>query len=112
MTPVVKELARRVISQSPLGNYQPPMSVIRHCVSVEPLAKALCAIPAFLPDLKKYTGRAVQLPGSSWLGPFFSVSIMPDQLIIAQPDIRTQYFSNMQVRCCTPRGSRSFALFE
>jgi hypothetical protein len=42
-------------------------------VSIEPLARALVALPSFLPDLKALTGRAVQIPGASWLGPFFSV---------------------------------------
>jgi hypothetical protein len=42
-------------------------------VTIEPLARALVALPQFLPDLKTMTGRAVQVPGASWLGPFFSV---------------------------------------
>jgi hypothetical protein len=56
------------------------------------------ALPTFLPDLKAYSGRALQLSGSSWLGPCFSVSVLPDQLIKQQPSILTECFANPEQR--------------
>lgn len=96
--PIAKELARRIQSQSPLGNYQGPMALLRYMVGIDKLAVALTSVRSFLPDLKKLTGRAIQLPGSSWLGPAFSVSVIPDQLILALPNIREQCFSEFHTR--------------
>lgn len=94
----MRELSKRVVACSALGDYQQPLAAIKHLVSIEPLAQALVALPTFLPDLKHNTGRAIQLPGSSWLGPCFSVSVIPDPLIFAQPSIREQCFDNVQNR--------------
>ena len=60
--------------------------------------QALVELPSFLPDLKAYSGRALQLPGSSWLGPCFSVSVLPDPLIKQAPDILAECFANPEQR--------------
>lgn len=72
------------------------MATIRRFVQIEPLAAAMCALPTFLPDLKQYTGRAIQLPGSSWLGPFFTVSVIPDHMNPQRPDVLRTCFANFQ----------------
>ena len=73
-------------------------------------------MPSFLPDLKAHSGRALQLPGSSWLGPLFSPSVLPDPLIKQHPDVVADCFAapeqRRQVRarargrrplsCCAP----------
>lgn len=87
----VRELATRAQSASPLGQYAAPLAAVRMLVSIEPIARALVGLPTFKPNLKAGTGRALQLPGSSWLGPFFSVSCYPDDLIKAEPDVRTVF---------------------
>jgi hypothetical protein len=61
-------------------------------------------LPSFLPDLKAYSGRALQLPGSSWLGPCFSVSVLPDPLIKQAPDILAECFGNPEQRRQVRRG--------
>lgn len=85
--PTVRELASRVQAASPIGQYAAPLAAVKLLVSIEPIAKALVGLPTFRPDLKAGTGRALQLPGSSWLGPCFSVSCYPDELIKAEPDV-------------------------
>lgn len=89
--PAVRELAARVQAASPLGQYAAPLAAVRMLVSIEPVAKALVGLPTFRPDLKAGTGRALQLPGSCWLGPCFSVSCYPDELIKAQPDVYASF---------------------
>ena len=91
----VTELARRVQGSSPLGDYQVPLLSLRQLVDQEAVAKALVGLPTFLPDLKQYTGRAIQLPGSSWFGPSFSVSPIPDQLVPAVPSVRETCFDGV-----------------
>lgn len=81
------ELATRVQAASPIGQYAAPLAAVKLLISIEPVAKALVGLPTFKPDLKAGTGRALQLPGSSWLGPCFSVSCYADELIKAQPDV-------------------------
>ncbi|GBF98629.1 ubiquitin conjugation factor E4-like [Raphidocelis subcapitata] len=98
LKPVARELAAKVQSCSPLGDYAAPLAAVRQLVSVEPIAKALVELPSFLPDLKAYSGRALQLPGSSWLGPCFSVSVLPDPLIKQAPDILAECFANPEQR--------------
>jgi hypothetical protein len=58
-----KELARRVLSCSPLGAYAVPLSQLRTLVGVERIASALVEAKSFLPDLAALTGRAIELPG-------------------------------------------------
>lgn len=95
-TPItVRELARRVQSASPIGQYAAPLTALKLLVSIEPVAKALVALPTFCPNLATGTGRALQLPGSSWLGPCFSVSAMPDELIRAEPDVTEACFAGV-----------------
>jgi hypothetical protein len=91
----VRELATRAQSASPLGQYAAPLAAVRMLVSIEPIARALVGLPTFKPNLKAGTGRALQLPGSSWLGPFFSVSCYPDDLIKAEPDVLTVFAGAM-----------------
>lgn len=88
----VRELASRVQSASPIGQYSAPLAAVKLLVSIEPIAKALVGLKTFKPDLKAGTGRALQLPGSSWLGPCFSVSCYPDDLINSQPDVAKACF--------------------
>lgn len=49
-------LARAVQAYSPLGAYAGPLAALKHLTSVEPVAKALVALPTFLPDLAANTG--------------------------------------------------------
>jgi hypothetical protein len=62
----VRELARAVQACSPLGAYAGPLSSLKHLTSIEPIAKALVALPSFLPDLAANTGesaaRAICMP--------------------------------------------------
>jgi hypothetical protein len=95
LVPVVTELSRRVQGCSPLGDYQAPLQCLRQLVDQEAVAKALVSLPSFLPNLKQYTGRAVELPGSSWFGPCFSVSPVPDQLVPAVPNVREACFDGL-----------------
>jgi hypothetical protein len=88
----VRELASRVQSASPIGQYSAPLAAVKLLVSIEPIAKALVGLKTFKPDLKAGTGRALQLPGSSWLGPCFSVSCYPDELVNSQPDVAKACF--------------------
>jgi hypothetical protein len=60
--------------------------------------QALVALPSFLPDLKAHSGRALQLAGSSWLGPCFSVSVLPDPLIRQAPSVLAECFGNPDQR--------------
>jgi hypothetical protein len=53
----VRELARAVQGCSPLGAYAGPLSSLKHLTSIEPIAKALVALPSFLPDLAANTGK-------------------------------------------------------
>ena len=39
-----------------------------------------------------------QLPGSSWLGPFFSISSIPDDLNNSQPSVTQQCFTELDAR--------------
>ncbi|KAG1664460.1 hypothetical protein FOA52_006306 [Chlamydomonas sp. UWO 241] len=98
VTPVIKELARRVRTSSPLGDYHGPLSVIAHMVSIEPMARVLVGLKEFLPSLKDVSGRGIELPGSSWLGPCFCVSPIPDELVPALPSITQTCFSNLESR--------------
>jgi hypothetical protein len=54
----VRELARAVQACSPLGAYAGPLASLKHLTSIEPIAKALVALPSFLPDLAANTGEA------------------------------------------------------
>ncbi|GAX74152.1 hypothetical protein CEUSTIGMA_g1601.t1 [Chlamydomonas eustigma] len=98
ITPIVKELARRVRSTSPLGNYAAPLSIVAMLCRCEPIARVLVKIREWLPNLKDVTGRGIELPGSSWLGPCFSVSSIPDELNNSQPSVLQQCFSNIDAR--------------
>jgi hypothetical protein len=89
----VRELATRVQAASPLGQYAAPLAAVKLLISIEPVARALVGLPTFKPDPKAGTGRALQLPGSSWLGPCFSVSCYPDELIKAEPDVTQACFA-------------------
>jgi hypothetical protein len=93
--PAVKELARRVQGASPLGEYATPLGIIRSLVSNEHLAAALVRLPSWMPNLATHTARALQLPGSCWLGPCFSPSPVPDELIPAQPPVVASCFSGV-----------------
>ncbi|WIA10509.1 hypothetical protein OEZ85_010698 [Tetradesmus obliquus] len=97
MGPVVRELARAVQACSPLGAYAGPLSSLKHLTSIEPIAKALVALPSFLPDLAANTGRAIELSGMSWLGPAFSVSAVEDEVRQprAQPSVAEQCFRGL-----------------
>lgn len=92
LPPAVRELAARVQAASPIGQYAAPLAAVKLLVSIEPIAKALVGLATFKPDLKAGTGRALQLPGSSWLGPCFSVSAYPDDLIKSEPDVGAACF--------------------
>lgn len=98
LKPVVWDLSSRVQSCSPLGDYSAPLAAIRQLVGVEAVAQVLVSLPTFLPDLKAFSGRALQLPGSSWLGPCFSPSVLPDPLIKQQPDVIAECFGHPEQR--------------
>jgi len=98
MRPVVKEYSRRVRATSPLGDYVTPLSVIRFLTGIEPLARVLVSVREWLPDLKDVTGRGIESPGSSWLGPCFSVSCIPDHVIASTPSVVASCFSNFESR--------------
>jgi hypothetical protein len=72
-------------------------------------SQALVALPTFLPDLKAYSGRALQLPGSSWLGPCFSPSVLPDPLIKQTPDVVAECFANPEARRQVRPGASSLS---
>ncbi len=98
IAPVVKELARRTRAASPLGNYSAPLSAIASLCRCEPLARTLVRLREWLPNLKDVSGRGIELPGSSWLGPCFSVSSIPDdinnsQVRSARPSLQPPTFS-------------------
>lgn len=71
------------------------MAALKQLVSIEGIAKVLVALPTFLPDLAASTGRAIMLPGVSWLGPAFVVSVLPDQGVAAQPSVIEQCFAGV-----------------
>lgn len=95
---VAVELARMVQAISPLGDYPTPFGALRQLVGVEPVARMLVHHRSFLPDMARLTGRAILVPSSSWLGPFFCVSPLVDPLLPTFPSVREQCFSNYKTR--------------
>jgi len=59
------------------------------------VARALVGLPSFRPNLQAGSGRALQLPASSWLGPCFSVSAIEDDLIKAEPSVWESCFKGV-----------------
>eukprot|EP00798_Chlamydomonas_sp_ICE-L_P032299 gene32299-16867_t len=96
--PIVKELSRRVKQTSPLGDFSAPLSAITALVRIEPLARTLTGLKEWMPDLKDVSGRGIELPGSSWLGPLLCCSPIPDRLVNSQPNVVAQCFANFESR--------------
>ncbi|MEW5316627.1 MAG: hypothetical protein WDW38_007987 [Sanguina aurantia] len=97
--PIVKALAQRASQTSLLGDYSRHVRLLHSLVEVDSIARALVSMREFLPDLALGTGRAIQLPGCSWLGPFFCMSALPDGPNSApQPDVGQQCFANFSTR--------------
>jgi hypothetical protein len=80
---------------SPLGEYATPLGIIRSLVSIEGVRAALVRLPSWMPNLATHTARALELPGACWLGPCFSPSPVPDELITAQPPVLATCFSGL-----------------
>jgi len=94
MRPIVKELARRAKSTSAMGDFAPPLASVHFLVGIEHVAKALVGLREWLPNLQDITGRGIEAPGSSWLGPCFCPSPVDDQLVNSQPNVGEQCFSD------------------
>ncbi|PNH09426.1 putative ubiquitin conjugation factor E4 [Tetrabaena socialis] len=98
---MVVELSRLVVRISPLGDPAPHLSALAQLVAVEPLARAAVASRHWLPDMRAATGRAAVLPGACWLGPFFAVSPIPDDVpggLVQEPSVAALCFSRAEQR--------------
>ncbi|EFJ51708.1 hypothetical protein VOLCADRAFT_87432 [Volvox carteri f. nagariensis] len=67
-----------------------------------PIARGAVVARAWLPaDLRAVSGRAVVLPGACWLGPFFNISPIPDDVrgaTVQEPAVLAQCFTRMEGR--------------
>ncbi|KAG2451114.1 hypothetical protein HYH02_004382 [Chlamydomonas schloesseri] len=98
---MVVELARLVSVISPLGDPAPHLTCLAHIASLEPLARPAARARQWLPDFKVAGGRAAVLPGACWLGPFFNISPIPDDVRGApqqEPSVLSQCFVGMESR--------------
>ncbi|GIM17511.1 hypothetical protein Vretimale_20059 [Volvox reticuliferus] len=99
---IVVELSRLVSSISPLGDPGPHLTALSHLLSLEPLARGSVAARSWLPaDIRAASGRAVVLPGAVWLGPFFNISPIPDDVrgaAVQEPSVLAQCFAGVEQR--------------
>ncbi|GFR50779.1 hypothetical protein Agub_g13044, partial [Astrephomene gubernaculifera] len=124
---MVVELSRLVSRISPLGDPAPHLTSLAHILSCEPLTRgsvlaAAAGGPAaaqmsrhWLPaDVRAAgAGRAVVQPGSCWLGPFFNISPIPDDVQGAppqEPSVLAQCFAGAEQRRPGDMASASSAL--
>ncbi|KAL6763344.1 ubiquitin elongating factor core-domain-containing protein [Haematococcus lacustris] len=99
LRPVVKALAQRVRGCTALGEYAAPLAAVRWLVGCsEAVTRALVALPEWLPDLQRQSGRGVESPGVCWLGPCFSPSAMDDPILLAKPSVGEQCFKDPESR--------------
>ncbi|KAI5062089.1 hypothetical protein GOP47_0022628 [Adiantum capillus-veneris] len=96
--PAFEELRNSVTRVSPLGPFQAPLKTLILLVSYPSVAKALVSHPYWLPKGAGVTGRVLEI--SSILGPFFRISVIPDNSIfgIAEPNVGQQCFSEASNR--------------
>ncbi|GIL50136.1 hypothetical protein Vafri_6264 [Volvox africanus] len=99
---IVVELSRLVSVISPLGDPGPHLTALSHLLSLEPLARGSVAARSWMPgDMRAASGRAVVLPGACWLGPFFNISPISDDVrgaTIQEPSVLAQCFSGVENR--------------
>lgn len=96
--PAFEELRNSVSRISPLGPFQTPLKTLILLVSYPSVAKVLVNHPFWLPNSRGVTGRVLEI--SSILGPFFRISVIPDNSIfgIAEPNVGQQCFSEASTR--------------
>lgn len=96
--PAFEELRNSVSRISPLGPFQTPLKTLILLVSYPSVAKVLVNHPYWLPKGTGVTGRVLEI--SSILGPFFRISVIPDNSIfgIAEPNVGQQCFSEASTR--------------
>lgn len=101
VVPVVRELGRRIITQSPLSTtFGATLQQLGSLVALKPFALALSRHPDWVPEPLQpggpLTGREMQT--RSLLGPFLSVTPILDRFLRPMPDVLEQCFSDLEQR--------------
>lgn len=96
--PAFDDLRNSVMRLSALGPFQAPLKTLVMLVSYPSVAKALVNHPNWLPKGGHITGRVLEI--SSILGPFFHISVIPDNHIFGngEPNVGQQCFSEAATR--------------
>ncbi|CAL8466128.1 g5664 [Coccomyxa elongata] len=89
--PIAKEVSRRLVGISPLGDYGAPLSLLQGLTAIKPIARAYQKLRWWRPVLTN--GRLLQT--ESLLGPPFSLGVVPDVLSQPQPSVHQQCYAGL-----------------
>ncbi|KAL2622569.1 hypothetical protein R1flu_002774 [Riccia fluitans] len=97
-SPVFSDLQQSVMRVSPLGPFQGPLKALVLLASFPPLAKVLVNHSSWHPQGQFVNARVLEV--SSLLGPFFHISVIPDNPLFGSSDpiVGLQCFSDPENR--------------